>query len=157
MLALSSPDQAVALLASARSGFAASLTGFEPMAGVCLRMVTRTYPAQRLPFEGPSAAAPWYALLEISDAESEAHARERFEVVLGDAIAAGEADDAVVAENITQSKALWHLRESITSLAPRRRSGMRKTWRAARKPKGAPGLLTVKAAAPSSRATPREA
>ncbi|RZL95023.1 MAG: FAD-binding oxidoreductase [Variovorax sp.] len=114
LLALSSADQAVALLARARSGFAASLTGFELMAGVCLKMVTRTYPAQRLPFEGPSAAAPWYALLEISDAESEAHARERFEVVLGEAIEAGEADDAVVAENIAQSKALWHLRETIT-------------------------------------------
>ena len=58
--------------------------------------------------------SPWFALLEASDAESEVHARERFEAILGEALEAGESSDAVIAENITQSKALWHLRESIT-------------------------------------------
>src|SRR3546814_14597340 len=56
---------------------------------------------------------PWYALLELSDSESAEHARERFEEVVGEAIEAGLVADAVIAENITQSKALWHLRESI--------------------------------------------
>jgi FAD/FMN-containing dehydrogenase len=114
MLALPSVDEAVALLSRARAGFGAALTGFELMAGECMRMVTRSYPHLRLPFEGPSAEAPWFALLEISDSESEQHARERFEMVLGEAVECGEADDAVVAESITQSMALWHLRESIT-------------------------------------------
>ncbi|WP_309678705.1 FAD-binding oxidoreductase [Polaromonas sp.] len=114
MLALPGVDKAVALLSRARAGFGAALTGFELMAGACMRMVTRSYPHLRLPFEGPSADAPWFALLEISDSESEQHARERFEAVLGEAVECGEADDAVVAESITQSRALWHLRESIT-------------------------------------------
>jgi FAD/FMN-containing dehydrogenase len=56
----------------------------------------------------------WYALLEISDSEGEEHARAMFEAMLGEAFEAGEIDDAVLAENLTQSKDLWHLRESIT-------------------------------------------
>src|SRR3546814_6157487 len=79
-----------------------------------LQGVVRCYPQQRIPFEGESAQMPWYALLELSDSESAEHARERFEEVVGEAIEAGLVADAVIAENITQSKALWHLRESIT-------------------------------------------
>jgi len=113
LLALDSVESAVAVLNRARSGFAASLTGFELMAGNCLQAVVSCYPQQRLPFDGESASSPWFALLELSDSESEAHARERFEDVLGQAIEDGLVLDAAIAENITQSKALWHLRESI--------------------------------------------
>ena len=113
LVALNSVEDAVALLSMARRGFAASLTGFELIAGFCLHLVNRQYPQQRLPFEGDSAAMPWYALLEISDSESAEHARERFEAIVGEAFEAGLVADAVIAENIAQSKALWHLRESI--------------------------------------------
>ncbi|HUH88190.1 MAG TPA: FAD-binding oxidoreductase [Pusillimonas sp.] len=113
LVALSSVDDAVALLSAARRGFGAALTGFELIAGFCLALVNRHYPQQRLPFEGESAQLPWYALLEISDSESADHARERFETIVGEAFEAGLIADAVIAENISQSKALWHLRESI--------------------------------------------
>lgn len=113
LLALNSIADAVALLSLARKGFGASLTGFELIAGNCLQAVTRCYPQQRIPFEGESAQLPWYALLELSDSESAEHARERFETIVGDALEAGLVIDAVIAETIAQSKALWHLRESI--------------------------------------------
>ncbi|OZI26150.1 hydroxyacid dehydrogenase [Bordetella genomosp. 9] len=113
LLAVPDVESGVQLLGRARRGFGAALTGFELMAGNCLEAVVRLFPQQRLPFSGESAQSPWYALLELSDSESEAHARERFETVLGEAIEAGLATDAAIAENITQSKALWHLRESI--------------------------------------------
>lgn len=113
LLALTSIDDAVSVLNVARSGFGASLTGFELIAGNCLHGVVQCYPEQRIPFEGESALLPWFALLELSDSESEAHARERFETVLGQAIESGLVADAVIAENIAQSQALWHLRESI--------------------------------------------
>jgi len=113
LLALRSIDDAVDLLSRARSGFGASLTGYELMAGDCLQLVVQLFPQQRLPFEGESAQSPWYALLELSDSESEAHARERFEAVLGQAIEDGVVTDAAIAANVAQSKALWHLRESI--------------------------------------------
>lgn len=113
LLALASVADAIAMLARAHYGFGASLTGFELMAGDCLADGVRCFPQQRLPFDGAAAVLPWYALLELSDSESEEHARERFETVLGEAIESGCVKDAVIAGTTAQSKALWHLRESI--------------------------------------------
>jgi FAD/FMN-containing dehydrogenase len=53
-------------------------------------------------------------LLENSDSESESHARGQFEALLEAALEAGCVTDAVVAENLTQAKGLWHIRETIT-------------------------------------------
>lgn len=113
LLGLASVRDAVAVLSLARKGFGASLTGFELIGGNCLHGVVKCYPQQRIPFDGPSAQLPWYALLELSDSESEEHARARFETVVGEALEAGLASDAVIAASLAQSQALWHLRESI--------------------------------------------
>jgi len=112
-IALSCIEDAIAVLSAARRGFGAALTGFELIAANCLQKVVQCYPQQRLPFDGASQALPWYALLELSDSESAEHARERFETVIGAQIEAGSIQDAVIAQNVTQSQALWHLRESI--------------------------------------------
>lgn len=111
MLALSSVENAVAVLRRARKAFDTALTGYELMAGVCIDMVHRCFPQQKPPF---AARPAWYALLETSDSEGEEHARAMFEAMLGESFEAGEIEDAVIAENIGQSKDLWHLRESIT-------------------------------------------
>src|SRR5690606_36482612 len=79
LLALDTIEDAVHVLALARQGLAASLTGFDLTAGNCLQAVLHCYPDQRMPFQGPAAQAAWYALLELSDSESLEHARERFE------------------------------------------------------------------------------
>ncbi|MGH8279415.1 MAG: FAD-binding oxidoreductase [Gammaproteobacteria bacterium] len=113
LLALESVSAAVAVLARARQGFGALLTGFELMSGYCFELVTRCFLQQHLPFTGASAALPWYVLLELSDSESEAHARARFEAVVGAALEARLIQDAVIAESLAQTRALWHLRESI--------------------------------------------
>ena len=113
LLALHTIEDAVQVLALARQGLAASLTGFELIAGNCLQAVLHCYPDQRMPFQGPAEKAAWYALLELSDSESLEHARERFETVIGQALEQELVQDAVIAETIAQSKALWHLRESI--------------------------------------------
>ena len=113
LLALDSVHNAVAVLSAARQGFAAALTGFELIGANCLQGVVQCFPEQRIPFEGDSAKSPWFALLELSDSESEQHARERFETVVGECLEQGLITDAVIAENVAQSRALWHLRESI--------------------------------------------
>ncbi|MEI2416971.1 FAD-binding oxidoreductase [Orrella sp. JC864] len=113
LLALPGLDEAVQVLAHARAGFAAALTGFELMAADVLAQVSACFPEQRLPFSGAPAQSPWFALLEVSDSESQAHARDRFEAVLGGVIEAGLAADVVIAQSVEQSRALWHLRESI--------------------------------------------
>jgi FAD/FMN-containing dehydrogenase len=71
--------------------------------------VARHFPALPQPFPH----APWTVLLEQSDAEGAATARSRFEALLGSALDNGCVVDAVVAESLAQSRALWHVRESI--------------------------------------------
>ena len=99
----------VALLKLARARLGAGLTGFEVMGRFALDLVAQHFPA--LPAPLPHAA--WTVLLEQSDTEGEAAARERFESLLGAALEAGAVQDAVVAESLAQSQALWHVRESI--------------------------------------------
>ena len=102
-------QQCVALLGLARARLGAALTGFEVMNRFSLELVARHFPALPRPLPG----ATWTVLLEQADTEGEAAARARLEALLQDAIAAGAIDDAVVAESLAQSRALWHLRESI--------------------------------------------
>jgi FAD/FMN-containing dehydrogenase len=102
-------EDAVRLLTLARARLGAGLTGFEVMGRFALDLVARHFPA--LP--QPLPAAPWTVLLEQSDIDGEAQARSRFEALLGSALEDGLVTDAVVAESLAQSKALWHMRESI--------------------------------------------
>jgi len=99
----------VALLQLARARLGAGLTGFEMMGRYALQLTAQHFPA--LP--RPLPHAEWTVLLEYSDMHSEAHAREAFEGLLGAALEAGTVTDAVVAESLAQSQALWHVRESI--------------------------------------------
>jgi FAD/FMN-containing dehydrogenase len=109
LAACASMDDAVRLLGLAHARLGPGLTGFEVMGQFALELVARHFP--QLP--RPLAAAPWTVLLEQSDAEGETHARALFEALLEQALEDGVIADAAVAESMAQSKALWHLRESI--------------------------------------------
>jgi len=109
LAACGSVADCVALLQLARTRLGAGLTGFEMMGGFALELVARHFPT--LP--RPLPTARWTVLLEQSDTESEAAARQRFESLLEAALEAGCVSDAVVAESLAQSQALWHVRESI--------------------------------------------
>ena len=100
---------AVDLLSLVRARAGSGLTGFEVMNANALALVRKHFPQLMQPL----AAAPWTVLLELSDSESEAHARALFEGLLEAALERGLITDAAVAESQSQSKALWHLRESI--------------------------------------------
>jgi FAD/FMN-containing dehydrogenase len=137
LAAVPSLDAAVSLLGLAHRFLSSGLTGFEVMGQFAMSLVVKHYPQQRVPFVGAPAAAPgrpkqgtapsggsephevgnvgapYCVLLENSDHESEAHAREQFERLLEAAMAQGCVSDAVVAESMAQAKALWHIRESI--------------------------------------------
>ncbi len=108
--AVPSVESAVQLLGMAQKALASGLTGFELMNQFSLGLVAKHFPQQRVPFV---AESPWCVVLELSDSESEAHARERFEALMEQAFEAKLISDAVVAENIAQARALWHVRESI--------------------------------------------
>jgi len=108
--AVPSMEAAVQLLGLAHSRLGPSLTGFEVMGQFALSLVDKHYPQQRVPLFKETT---WCVLLENSDSETEQHARAQFEALLETAIEAGCVSDAVVAENITQARSLWHIRESI--------------------------------------------
>jgi FAD/FMN-containing dehydrogenase len=108
--ALPSLDHAVQLLGLAQKHLASGLTGFEVMGQFALSLVAKHFPQQRVPLWD---STPFCVVLENSDFESEAHARERFDHLMEAALEAGIITDAVVAENIAQAKALWHIRECI--------------------------------------------
>ena len=108
--AVPSMQAAVDLLGLAHARLGAGLTGFEVMGQFALSLVDKHYPPLRVPLWRD---APYCVLLENSDHESEAHARALFEQLLETALEGGCVTDAVVAENLTQAKGLWHIRESI--------------------------------------------
>jgi FAD/FMN-containing dehydrogenase len=108
--AVPSLEAAVDLLGLAHRHVGSGLTGFEVMGQFALSLVGKHYPQQRVPLYQET---PYCVLLETSDQESEPHARAQFERLLEVALEQGCVTDAVVAENIAQSKALWHVRESI--------------------------------------------
>ena len=110
LAAVPSLDAAVQLLGLAHKQLNAGLTGFEVMGDFALGLVRKHFPQQKVPFEGMS---PYCVVLENSDHESEDHARQQFERLLEAALEHGCVLDAVVAENIAQARALWHIRESI--------------------------------------------
>ena len=109
LAALPSLDAAVGLLQLAQSRLGAGLTGFEVMSAYALGLVRFHFPqlAQALP------PAPWTVLLEQSDSEGEDHARGGFEALLEAALERGFISDAALASSLEQSRAMWHLRESI--------------------------------------------
>ena len=102
-------EAAVGLLQLAQARLGSSLTGFEAMERYALDLVRTHFPQ----LTQPLAPAPWTVLLEQSDSEGEAHARGLFEGLLEAALEQGLIEDAAVASSTMQSKAMWHLRESI--------------------------------------------
>ena len=109
--AVPSVAHAVQLLGMAHQHLGAGLTGFEMMGQFALSLVDKHFPQLRTPLWRDT---PYCVLLENSDTESESHARARFEHLLEQAFHAGCVSDAVVAENLSQARNLWHIRESIT-------------------------------------------
>jgi FAD/FMN-containing dehydrogenase len=108
--AVPSLDAAVGLLGLAQRHLGAGLTGFEVMGQFALSLVDKHFPTLRVPLWRDS---PFCVLLENSDSESEAHARQQFERLLEAALEQGLVSDAVVAESLAQARGLWHIRESI--------------------------------------------
>lgn len=114
LAALPSLEAAVSLLQLAQARLGAGLTGFEVMNRFSLSLVRKHFPQLRQPLP----EAQWTVLLEQSDTESEAHARALFEGLLESALERNLISDAAVAESIDQSRAMWHLRESIPLAQP---------------------------------------
>lgn len=103
------PDAALKLLHRAKAGTGA-LAAFEIMNRESIAVTVKNVSGMRDPFPG----AAYVALLEFESAAPEG-LRGTAESVLADAIAAGEAEDALIAESEAQAQAFWALRENISA------------------------------------------
>jgi FAD/FMN-containing dehydrogenase len=109
--AVPSVQAAVDLLGLSQQQLGAGLTGFEMMGQVALGLVVKHFPSMSVPLW---QSTPYCVLLELSDTDNEDHAHQQLERLLETALEHGCVVDAVVAQTIAQSKALWHVRESIS-------------------------------------------
>ncbi len=110
-IAVATPADAMRLFETARAKFDTALTAFELMSGACLELVIKHVPGARAPLAERSR---WYLLAEFSDPRSEDDCRSNLVSWLERGLAAGLISDAVIAESVAQSAALWSLRESIS-------------------------------------------
>ncbi|MEM7328112.1 MAG: FAD-binding oxidoreductase [Pseudomonadota bacterium] len=99
----------VELLALTRDHAGDTVTSFEIIPANAIEMVRTDMPEVRDP--NPSEL-PWRVLCEISMAR-DSHARDVMETALQAAFEAGLAEDAVIAESLTQAQSFWTIRESI--------------------------------------------
>ena len=116
LVALESVAAALQLLNLAQATCGATLTGFELMSELCLRMVAVEFPqlAQPLPpAQSGGKAAAQYVLLELSDHETEVHTQALLENLIAAALAQNLILDAVVATSIKQSQQIWTIRAHI--------------------------------------------
>ncbi|MCR9270395.1 MAG: FAD-binding oxidoreductase [Hyphomonadaceae bacterium] len=104
-----SAQDVVELLALVRDHAGDTVTSFEIIPANAIEMVRLEMPNVRDP--NPSEL-PWRVLCEISMAK-ETHARELMETALADAFEKGLAEDALIAETLTQTQSFWAIRESI--------------------------------------------
>lgn len=104
-----SADDIVSLLANIRDDAGDSITSFEMIPRNAIDMVMKDVPGTRDPL--PSDL-PWRVLIELS-MPREDMARELLESALTHQLESGLVKDAVIAENLSQAKEFWHIRETI--------------------------------------------
>jgi FAD/FMN-containing dehydrogenase len=109
-MAVRDPEAALQLLALMRLHCNDRITAFELISRHSLELVWQHIPGTRDPIAEPH---PWYVLTELADAGDESALRADLERALETAMTKELVVDAVIAENRTQTQALWHIRESI--------------------------------------------
>ena len=109
MLAVASPAVAVEFLSALRGQLADRVSAYELIGRRCLDLVFSHSHALRDPF---AAVEPWYVLLDIEDDDSST-SRMLLEPLIAEWFGDTRIRDALVAETLAQSRALWQLRESI--------------------------------------------
>jgi FAD/FMN-containing dehydrogenase len=107
MVGLAKTVDAIALLARAKQESGGGIEAFELMGRMGVDFALRHIPGLREPLEG---TYPWYVLIEAISAEA-GGAEAALERLLAAAFEEGLIQDAAIAQNQTQSKAFWRLRE----------------------------------------------
>ncbi|HEV7317149.1 MAG TPA: FAD-binding oxidoreductase [Ensifer sp.] len=106
-----SVEHALALFEKASSLCGPALTGFELMPRLGVEFTTRHIAGVRDPMD---TVHPWYVLIDISTSDSAESAGRMVQDLMERGLADGLVENAVIAANETQGKALWHMRESMS-------------------------------------------
>ncbi len=109
LVALSGAEAATQVLFRARQASGDAVTACELIPRIGLELDLAHVAGCRDPFDRPH---PWYLLLELSSSRP-GGLRDALETVLAEALEAGLAADAVLAESEAQRAGLWRLRESV--------------------------------------------
>jgi len=112
VVALQSPEKALALLERALGACGERLTGFELFSDFCLSLVLKHFRETAAPFP---RRFPHYVLMELSDMQSGESVRTLVESMLETALEQENILDAAVAQSESQSRAFWSLREFISA------------------------------------------
>ncbi|WP_102959931.1 FAD-binding oxidoreductase [Mangrovicella endophytica] len=108
---LSSPDDALRLLALAQDAAGPQLTAFELMARMGMEFTIRHTQGAREPL---GSRHPWYVLMEIVSGRSAEDARQTMESVLEAGLSAGILDDATIAGSLADAARFWTMREEMS-------------------------------------------
>lgn len=103
-----SPMAAMRLLARAKQETGGQVEAFELICALGMELAVRHFPDTRPPLTG---TPPWYVLIEIAAAQVGV-AETTLETLLEGALGDGAITDAAIAQNQTQAKAFWSLREN---------------------------------------------
>jgi FAD/FMN-containing dehydrogenase len=111
VVALESPEKALALLERAQGACGERLTGFELFSDFCLSLVLKHFRDTAPPFP---RRFHHYVLMELSDTQPGEGVRVLVENVLQAALEEKNILDAAVAQSESQGRAFWSLREFIS-------------------------------------------
>ncbi|MBX9745937.1 MAG: FAD-binding oxidoreductase, partial [Hyphomonadaceae bacterium] len=109
LAAVASPEQALALLQRMKAATGA-VAAFEIMNRLSVDLVVKNVAARRDPLPG----ATFMALIEFEGMDEDG-LRAQVEGALAAAIAAGEAQTVLIAENASQARDFWRIREDISA------------------------------------------
>ncbi|WP_029415588.1 FAD-binding oxidoreductase [Brevundimonas bacteroides] len=107
VVGLETAHAAIQLLANAKAETGGGVEAFELMKRIGVEFAIRHVPGVREPLE---TAQPWYVLIELTSGEPGA-AEAGMERILASAFEDGLITDAAIAQNETQARDFWKLRE----------------------------------------------
>ncbi|MDE2585805.1 MAG: FAD-binding oxidoreductase, partial [Betaproteobacteria bacterium] len=110
-LAVTDAEAAIALLMAAQERFGPRLTAFELVSQTALQLVLQHIPGSRGPLAQPFS---WQVLLELNDGGTVKELTQSLEQFMATAMDGGLISDGVLAQNVTQARQLWSLRENIS-------------------------------------------
>jgi FAD/FMN-containing dehydrogenase len=111
LLKLQGVEQALEIMQRLRGAVGDRLGSLEIMSRSQVEAISETVPHVTIPFE---LTTPWYLIVELTDTLAGVDLDEPLGTVLVDAMEAGLAEDAILAFNLAQAKAIWAVRHSVS-------------------------------------------